>query len=508
LEGNTYASILFWTGVSLGNLWIGTNGGGLIYYNRATGTFKQYKHNPGDPASLSSDVIVTLCLDSDQKLWIGTYFGGLNCFDGKRFNRYRHDPSNPKSLSTDNVWEVFEDASKRLWVGTLGGGIYLFDKSTATFVQFSKNKPDAFRSENIKEINEDIHGNLWVGGDDGVSILNIRTGLFHTYHANDKTRPGLNNNRVTAILRDKKGRMWVGTMKGIHLYLESKSAFKIIKKDDGLPEDAIIALVEDNLGNIWATTPAGVLKIEIVWKGDENFSFTVRKYDELNGIQGHTFNENAVCKLSTGELVFGGASGFNIIDPGKIASKSRPAKLILTGLQIMDQEVMPGKKLENQAILMHTLNEQEQIVLEHKMNFFSIAFSELNFFHPEKSRYFYKLSGFSEQWFEADKNSRKVAYTNLDPGKYTFYLKAINEDGTQINARPLQITIRPPFWLSNTAYLIYLILIAGALLLARWLLLDRERMRFKIEQERIENQRVHELDLLKIKFITHLSKIK
>ncbi|NJO25463.1 MAG: hypothetical protein HC867_06405 [Bacteroidia bacterium] len=113
-----------------GNIWIGTNGGGLIFFDRKQNTFRQYLHDPNNKNSLSSNVIVSLCIDHSGMLWIGTYFGGLNSFDGKKFTNYRHSDNDTLSLSSDNVWEIFEDRDNNLWIGTLGGGLDLFDRKT------------------------------------------------------------------------------------------------------------------------------------------------------------------------------------------------------------------------------------------------------------------------------------------------------------------------------------------------------------------------------------------
>src|SRR5690606_4806242 len=82
----------------LGNVWIGTNGGGLIYFDRQTNRFTQYRHDPDNPYSIGSDVIVKLYIDRYGALWVGTYHGGLNRFDGGRFIRYVNDPEDPESI--------------------------------------------------------------------------------------------------------------------------------------------------------------------------------------------------------------------------------------------------------------------------------------------------------------------------------------------------------------------------------------------------------------------------
>lgn len=91
---------------SIGNLWIGTNGGGLLYLDRATGIYKRFQHDPDDSKTISSDVIVCLFMDSQHNLWIGTYMNGLNKFDGKSFVRYVNNPEDPQSLADNSIWEI------------------------------------------------------------------------------------------------------------------------------------------------------------------------------------------------------------------------------------------------------------------------------------------------------------------------------------------------------------------------------------------------------------------
>src|SRR5690606_10596187 len=116
-----------------GNLWIGTNGGGLVYYDRRNDKFSVFRHNPADPNSLSNDVIVSLFVDHEQKLWIGTYFGGLNCYDGKKFTHFRHCAADTGSISDNSIWEIFEDRDKNLWIGTLSGGLNRYDRERNIF---------------------------------------------------------------------------------------------------------------------------------------------------------------------------------------------------------------------------------------------------------------------------------------------------------------------------------------------------------------------------------------
>jgi signal transduction histidine kinase/DNA-binding response OmpR family regulator len=137
---------------------------------------------------------------------------------------------------------------------------------------------------------------------------------------------------------------------------------------------------------------------------------------------------------------------------------------------------------------------------------FSIEFSALNFFHPQKTQYRYILEGFNKEWLTTDANQRKVTFTNLDPGDYTFKVKASHGDGVWDGEETtLRITVLPPFWKSSWAFVCYAVLIIAALIIVRTLIVRRERMNFRVQQEKLEAQRMHELDEMKIRFFTNVS---
>lgn len=147
-----------------GNIWIATNGGGLLRFDRKSKKFTQFKHNPEDPASLSNDVIVTIFLDHQDKLWLGTYYGGLNSFDGQKFTVYRYEAKDSSSISDDRVWSIIEDHRNELWIATLNGGLNRFDKTTNSFIRYLSNPSvTSVPAYYIPFVKEDRLGNLWMG---------------------------------------------------------------------------------------------------------------------------------------------------------------------------------------------------------------------------------------------------------------------------------------------------------------------------------------------------------
>ncbi|WP_031529924.1 hybrid sensor histidine kinase/response regulator transcription factor [Dyadobacter crusticola] len=486
-----------------GNIWLGTNGGGLIYYNRSKNTFRQYKNIPGDPSSLSNNVIVSMFLDKSGLLWIGTYFGGLNSFDGNTFTRYLHNPADSTSLVDDRVWEIFEDSQRRLWVGTLADGLDLFDRNKKTFKHYRRLAPNSVSSDYISALLEDKNGDLWIGTANGIDVLKRSTGKFihYMYAAGDPL--SLSSDGVTSLALDSLDNIWVGTSEGLNRYDRKRNGFVSYSTRHGLPDNSILTIVVDKKQNLWLGTPKGLVNLRVTKRvAGIPARFEVSTYNEIDGLQGRGFNENAALVLRSGELIFGGANGFSIFDPAKIRDEAVPAPVTLTNFQIFNQSVLPGELVAGKPVLSRSISETERIVLKHSQNVFSIEFAALNFLHPEKNRYLYQLAGFNNRWFEAD-NTRKVTYTNLDPGTYVFKVRM--KGGGPSSERRLELEILPPLWRTWWAYMIYVLLVIGALLVARWVLIEREKMNFELEQERRHAQQMHELDLMKIRFFTNVS---
>lgn len=484
-----------------GNIWIGTNGGGLIRFNPKTQQFHQYLHDPANENSLGNDVIVSLFIDQEKKMWIGTYFGGLDCFDGTKFTHYRHG-NEAGTLSDDRVWEIYEDRNRQLWVGTVNGGLNKLDRRTNKFTAITAEMPNSVSTNYISAIQEDGKGNLWVGTSKGLDILEKNTGKF--LHFKSETGQ-LSDNYIISIYKDSQNNMWVGTRDGLNVIDPDFKRFQSFNMNDGLPDKHILNILEDDQHHLWISTPSGISKIEIRNSADK-IELKCQNYDELDGLQGRQFNENAALKVRSGEILFGGANGFNFFKPQNIRSNKQIAPVVLTDLQIFNKSILANVPYNGHNILTRSLAETEEITLNYNENDLSVDFSALNFTNSEKNRYAYILEGFNNLWINTSAKNRRATYTNLDPGSYVLRVVGSNEDGVwNETGTSLRITILPPFWRSNWAYFLYAALTLGILFLSRQMIIHKARQRFALEQERKEAHRLHELDNLKIKFFTNVS---
>jgi len=486
-----------------GNLWLGTNGGGLIYFNRKKNTYKSYLHNPANPNSLCNNVIVNMCLDHDQNLWIGTYFGGLDCFDGKTFTHYKHNDAIPGSLSEDRVYSILEDSDHNLWVGTLAGGLNLFKRDTKTFVHFKAGQPNSVHSNYISALLEDHEKNLWIATSYGVDVLLKKTHHFvHYLHKNNDPNSLIYNN-TNNIIEDSRGLIWITTREGISIFNPVTSKFQNIIKEDGLPDNIVMDIQEDDAHNMWASTTNGISNITVKSTGYP-LKFNFINYNETDGLQGREFTENASCKTRNGELVFGGGNGFNIFKPSSIHINSNISDLVFTDFQLFNQSIKPGEKVNGHIILPQSITTSKSIELRYNENVVAIEFASLNYFNPDKVKMQYKMQGFDNDWITADNIIRRATYTNLDAGDYIFKVRTLNSKSAK-NEISLIVHILPPLWKTPLAYLFYILLILGSLFLIRKRGIQKLRTQFALEKEREEARRMHELDLMKIKFFTNIS---
>ncbi|BAV09558.1 Signal transduction histidine kinase [Filimonas lacunae] len=483
-----------------GNVWIGTNGGGLIYYNTQQKKFTQYLHNPDDANSLCNNVIVSLCLDKQGLLWIGTFYGGLDCFNGKRFMHYRHTATDSNSIADDNIWELLEDSKGRLWVGTLKAGVDRFDREKNIFYHYPGGASKSVGSTYISAIIEDNHQQLWFGTDVGLDKYNPATNNFTHYKH-------LPNNFIISLLQDSRGLLWAGTRNGLCL-LDGNTGklLTTLTITDGLPDNAILNILEDAQHTLWISTPLGIGNITVEPGGAKGWAFRFKNYNELNNLQERAFNENAALKLKNGLLLFGGANGFNSIDPLHTVIPATAHRLLLTDFQVSNKSISAGEIVNGRPLLTKSIYKTDTLWLKYKENDFSIEFAEMGFAQSGKDEYAYRLDGFNKEWLLTSGLHRRATYTNLDPGTYVFHVKAADGNGGwNTQQASLVIIISPPFWKTPFAFLLYMIVIAGALAIARKITVDRTRMRFAIEQQQKEADRMHALDMMKIRFFTNVS---
>ncbi|MBC8082585.1 MAG: hypothetical protein H7Z21_05180 [Hymenobacter sp.] len=471
-----------------GSIWVGTDGGGLDLFDPRRKTFRHFRYDPNDPYSLSADVVKTLYEDRKGNLWIGTYLGGLNRYDRvrNRFVRYTTDPAKPNSLTNNIVWDVYEDRQQQLWVSTLGGGVCVMTPEKGTFRRFAPfTGPGSLGDYNVVTMLEDGEGNLWLGTEDqGLNRYHPQSGTFSYVQHNPKEDSSLSSNRIQALFKDHQNRMWVGTADGgLNLMAADKKTFHRFTTKDGLPSNVINSIVEDEDGYLWVSTSKGLSRFD-------TRSGTFRNFDREDGLQSNEFNINSAMRASSGELYFGGINGFNGFAPATLPSNPVVPPVVLTDLQIFNKSVRAGRL---SGVLRQHISEADTLTLSYKEAAVTFQFAALNFINPQKNQYAYRLEGFDEEWRHAG-TRREATYTNLDPGRYVFRVRAANNDGVwNQTGAALTVLVTPPWW--KTVWFRTVAAVAAWSICMAFYLLRTSRLRKKLQLEKLRELRIKEAEL-------------
>ena len=462
-----------------GQVWLGTYSG-LYRWDPADGSHERF--GGGYPASgLWGDFVRCITEDSRGALWVGTYQSdrsGLNRLDraARSFRHYLHDPGNPMSLSNNDVTAVCEDRDGRLLIGTDGGGLNILDPRSGRFEHFITNYSDTLRIAGnwITCIFQDRRGRIWIGTDHGLSLLQPGAEHFTNFVFDPRDTSGLSGNKITMVYEDLSDRIWIGTEDGLNLFEDVRGRFKSYTKNNGLPSAVIYGILEDSDGYLWLSTGKGLSQFNPVRE-------TFRNFDESDGLGVSDYNIGACCRLRTGELVFGGKTGFVVFDPRDIKPSRTVPPVVITDFKKM-----------NTSIDLGDLNSGREISIRRSEDVLSFEFAALDFNSPAKNQYAYRMEGFDRQWIYSGER-RFANYTNLDPGHYIFRVKGANVYGVwNENGTSLRIRIIPSFFQTVWFKLLCVLAGAGVLGLLYHLRTEQQRQR-QLDLERKIGERTREL---------------
>jgi signal transduction histidine kinase/ligand-binding sensor domain-containing protein len=436
---------------SQNNLWIGTYGQGLKELNLKTNQLKFWRvDNPNFNVS-AFGYVKSVIEDDDGMIWAGFWGGGLSKLNPMNSNvdHWRNDKNNPSSLSHNDIWALHKDSRGRIWIGTNGGGLNLYNSE----------KQNNFYCWNSSENNEHILSS---------------NSIYTICESSSDSKP------------DNQTILWIGTANGLNrLIIKNDSGSSdgstlnaeivYYTVADGLSDNAIESILEDENGNLWIGTSTGISFFNI-----EAEKFT--NYTVADGLSGSSFNSSAAFKTVDGIMLFGCTTGLNYFDPLRIEQSAYSPPVVITDFQILNQ---PSDE-KNKYVIPSNILSSKEIVLSYNQNDFSFQFTSFDYNAPEKNQYAYIMEGFDRDWIYSG-NRRFVTYTNLDPGEYVFQVKATNSDGLW-NEQPAKIfiIINPPFWATWWAYTIYIIVFISVLAIIRATEIKRRQ---KKEEEKLRRER-------------------
>ena len=318
----------------------------------------------------------------------------------------------------------------------------------------------------------------------GLFRYDLSSKKYEHYYTGGKGSAHLLDNYVTSILKDRRGRIWVGTFGGgMAMYEDGKGITKSYTKDQGLIDNEVAAVVEDRKGNLWLSTTIGISCFN-----PEKESFV--NYHLNNGIGIEEFTPHSGILLPNGEIAFGGNNGFITFNPAEIQQNSYVPSLVLNSLTINNQLIRPQ---DETGILNVVLDDVDKVSLRYNQNNLSIAYSALNYVFSGQNQYATFLHGYDKEWHYIG-NRTEVYYTNLSPGTYVFEVKAANNDGVwQEKTKKLVIKIHPPLWRTWYAYLFYVVLVLTVLVLIMYYVSKKQKLERELYYQHCKNSRMNSM---------------
>ncbi len=436
-----------------GNLWLGIDGEGLSYYNLKDDTHTLYSYDPNNDNTLGSNDILDIMVDHEGTFWIGSWSTAITKYSPKtkQFERIAPNPEIEGALQSGHVWVTFEDSQNTIWVGTMGTGLYRYLPETSSFYPylFDTQTEEGLIDGQLWSIYEDSRGYLWIASQGGLSRMDRQTEKFTHFTYNSAKLGTIGSNEIRAIFEDSQQRLWIGTNGGgLNLFNYTNETFTTINQKNGLPSNVIVSIIEDDAGLLWLGTNSGICSYD-------PDTGNIRHYDKNHGLQGNEFNVGSAYKTRSGELIFGGLTGYTRFHPQALKPNDKVPPVVFTDIEILNKPVQIG--VDN--TLSKSIVVAEELHLNYKQNIVTLHFAALNFRNSSKNQYAYKLEGFDTDWHYVN-NKRSATYTNLDAGRYRFHVIAANDEGLwNKQGRAIDVIVSPAPWRTAWAYLLYILLI-------------------------------------------------
>lgn len=478
-----------------GNLWIGTNDGGLNEYDRKNNHFSVYRANRHTPHALQSDNIKCALPDADG-VYIGSHGGGLSFLSArtKQIENYTF----PKAVSFNNsCYSLLDGKDGTLWVGSLIG-LYRFDKKARRLsLHPLAEKYPRLNSILISVLYRDSQNRIWIGTEE--SLFVYANGTLEEWKDHTSTTPALI--QAFCVQEDSNHHIWIGSSAGLYKSDDGSTGHQTrYSTSNGLPNNFIYGILEDGRGRLWITTNRGLSCFD---PSEQTFlNYTVQ-----DGLSHGQFNTYGACKTQDGMFFLGSLKGVTYFNPYEFVDNPFSPNAVITGATIQNQ---PIAKIRDGVSKYFQANNGKLLGMSFPSNrkLFSIHFSVINYLSGRRNLFAYKLEGFDEDWVYAGQSGspRSVTYSNLSPGKYTFMVKACNNNGRwSVTPTEFFVHITPMWYQTWWAKTLYVLFTLGGLAFIFYFFIARAKMKMQMQIEHLERTKIEEISQEKVRFYINMS---
>ena len=473
-----------------GQIWVGTETGGITKLAPRQLQLEFFKHDAANPASLSPNAVNAMYAAPDGTLWVGTVEGGLNALaPGSR--NFTHYTMANSGLPHNSVSTLAADNRGNLWIGTWGTGIAVMNLQQPgriiPLVVDAKHQP--FLNFAGVLVYDPINDGMWLGTNDGLffydlkrqqliepfkGCLNVRGCIgslitrdgkllmgcvqgmveinlksripgkgdfavkYHQYKLDDPKSGVID--KILSFCLAKDGKIWLGS-NGYGLYCynynkEGKTYVKSFTTNNGLANNTVKGIVEDNQGMLWIATDNG---LSIFNPKTETFS----SYSRKDGLLSSQFYFNGAIRDAKGKIYLGTDEGLMAVT-GVNHAVHNSARLRFTELLVDNQPVFAGSDYLDDDISI-----AKRLCIHESDKSFTIFFSALNYGNDSQGVYLYRMKGYENDWVQLQPGQHSVRYSTLPAGSYQFevkYIPSFDSDKEQVISVDIKVT--PYFWKS------------------------------------------------------------
>jgi signal transduction histidine kinase/ligand-binding sensor domain-containing protein len=434
---------------------------------------KHFIHDPKKADYFSRNLLNAVLRDSKGRIWVSGP-DDLNLFDeaSGTFHHYRNNPADEHSFSGGYIESLMEDSKGLIWIG-MHTGLDRFDPSTGQFTHFKNIPGDSTHlpKGTIWSLSESSDGHILAGiGEGSFESIGEGRGFCILDREGRVTRHALKGLVVGAIFRDHHGTFWFGTNQGLITSKDLLTFLPFAQKE--MPDKSFFGFgfIEDRQGRLWFSSNHGMI---YMLSEDRK---QIRGFGHVFGVVPIGFNYGSSAIDSTGNIYFGGNSGYYQINSENISGNPMAPEVSIQYLQV--DEGSKAVSTKKNIVLDTAANE---VSLPYAQNNLTIGFSTIHFSSPEDNRQSYILEPYDREWRDAG-NSSDVRYPRLPPGKYKFRLKGESSSGLA-SETSLSIIIDPPWWRSWWAYGLYALTAISLIVLV-----DRIQKQRLISKERERNR--------------------
>ncbi len=479
-----------------GSIWVGTDNNGLYLHNRLTNKFTTFLK---DDKQIFSNTVTNITEDKDGNVWVATYNGGIN--------KYSYKPNGevwverPAFIRSDDligyhVSDLFIDSQNIMWVCNNEDGrrgLLLFDLDRQTMIRsfnHDAKDPQSLLSDAVELVFEDSQNRIWIGSKGAGLDLYLPEIQGFRHFATEET--SFKNGFITEIFESADGTLWVGTINGLY-YFNGEDDFQLVSDNSGdLADLFIMSIEEEPAGVLWVSTNKGLRQYS--YKTNE-----ITAYMVTEGLKSNQFCLRSSCRLSQENLLFGTINGVEILSPEKMELNITPNDVYISAIQI------GGVKDHINIPLNGT--KYYKLDLAYNMNSFTIGYVSPGFHAKGRVKYAYKVEGRFDDWILVDDNNQ-VTFSELPPGKYTFYVKSfIGDSNEDYHLASVDIFISSPYWDTWWFKLFLLIVLLSAAYGTYYFRIQSFRKN-KIILKQLVNKRTGELEKEKERAINYTKRLE